>query len=73
MGQVGHTDSKMTINVYAQVMSRKDGERERSARARERRRLDRPLAVNGSETAPEPSEANPIEPKNRSRIIVEGA
>ena len=29
MGQVGHTDSKMTINVYAQVMSRKDGERER--------------------------------------------
>jgi hypothetical protein len=29
MRQVGHNDPKVTLGVYAQVMLRKDGERER--------------------------------------------
>jgi hypothetical protein len=29
MQQVGHTDPKVTLGIYAQVMLRKDGERER--------------------------------------------
>ena len=29
MGQVGHADPKMTLSIYAQVMFRGEGERER--------------------------------------------
>jgi hypothetical protein len=69
MSQLGHADPKMTLGVYAQVMQRTDGERERLE-----------ALVDGADWAPlgtsgdsEPSEVASPEPEFGSTMQVEGA
>ena len=47
MRQVGHSDPKVTLGIYAQVMLRKDGERERLR-----------ALVHGNSTIPEPDDSS---------------